>query len=614
MYETNTKTLINNDQSALKRGLLRHNEYYNTQAVFDNLYKQSKQGSIFIKLYDTIASESNILLAYRNIKSNSGSKTPGVNHHTIKYWENKPIEKFLEYIRRRLANYQPQKVKRVEIPKPNGKTRPLGIPCIEDRIIQQCIKQVLEPICEAKFHEHSFGFRPNRSTEHAIAYVYKKINLDKFHIMVDIDIEGFFDNVNHTKLIKQIWTMGIRDKKVISIISAMLKAEVDGYGIPTKGVPQGGILSPLLSNIVLNELDWWVSDQWETFETKREYKKRYVKYQHLRNFSKLKEMYIVRYADDFKIICKDRTTAKKIFAGVTQWLKDRLGLDISKEKSCIVNVRKHYTEFLGFKIKTQRNNKRWVTKSFMADKAVKHAKESLRNQIKYIQTHQLHYAVYNLNRIIAGLQNYYSLATHVNQNFSRIEYDIYPCLKNRLKTLITRTGYKTQEYYKRYNSYKGKNIYILKDVLYPINYIQTSPPYHRNPKVSNYTKEGRKLIHTNLGYIDKSVMVYISEHPVINRSVEYNDNRLSLYAAQKGACAISGNALNINMAVHHILPSSKGGTDKYNNLVLLSYEAHVLIHLVNKDLINDYLKILKLSSKAIKKVNKYRVIVGNEII
>lgn len=298
MYSTDTKTLINNDQSALKRGLLRHNEYYNTQAIFDNLYKQSKQGSIFTKLYDTIVSDANILLAYRNIKSNSGSKTPGVNHHTIKYWENKPVEEFLTYVKRRLANYQPQKVRRVEIPKPNGKTRPLGIPCIEDRIIQQCIKQVLEPICEAKFHPHSYGFRPNRSTEHAIAYLHKKINLDKFHIMVDVDIEGFFDNVNHSKLMKQIWAIGIRDKKVLSIISAMLKAEIDGIGVPIKGVPQGGILSPLLSNIVLNELDWWVSDQWETFDTKRIYAKTYVKYQHLRKYSNLKEMYIVRYADD----------------------------------------------------------------------------------------------------------------------------------------------------------------------------------------------------------------------------------------------------------------------------------------------------------------------------
>jgi RNA-directed DNA polymerase len=96
------------------------------------------------------------------------------------------------------------------------------------------------------------------------------INKNKLHYVVDIDIKGFFDNVNHGKLLKQVWTLGIQDKRVISILSKMLKAEIKDIGIPDKGTPQGGILSPLLSNIVLNELDWWISSQWETFKTKKE--------------------------------------------------------------------------------------------------------------------------------------------------------------------------------------------------------------------------------------------------------------------------------------------------------------------------------------------------------
>ena len=126
------------------------------QDTLDELYAQSKSGHTFKNLYELIVDDRNLALAYRNIKSNAGSSTPGVNGHTMKYWESKTTEEYLSYMKRRLCNYFPHKVKRVEIPKPNGKVRPLGIPTIEDRLTQQAIKQILEPICEAKFYEHSY--------------------------------------------------------------------------------------------------------------------------------------------------------------------------------------------------------------------------------------------------------------------------------------------------------------------------------------------------------------------------------------------------------------------------------------------------------------------------
>ena len=151
-----------------------------------------------------------------------------------------------------------------------GKPAPLEYPTIMDRLIQQCILQVLEPICEAKFFKRSNGFRPNHSAENAIAQAERMIQNVGCHYVIDIDIKSFFDNVNHGKLLKQMWTLGIRDKKLLSIISAMLKAEVAGIGFPEKGTPQGGIISPLLSNIVLNELDWWIVSQWEEMPTQKE--------------------------------------------------------------------------------------------------------------------------------------------------------------------------------------------------------------------------------------------------------------------------------------------------------------------------------------------------------
>ena len=247
---------------------LRNNEYFGLQSTFDNLYEESKKGRYFKNIYELIISEENIRLAFRNLKSNTGSKTKGKNGHTIKHLNKIDADKIIRLTKKRLENYMPHAVRRVFIPKPNGKMRPLGIPTIEDRLIQQMFLQILEPIVEAKFHPQSYGFRPKRSTHDALARCYHMVNHSHQHFVVDIDIKGFFDNVNHKKLMRQLWTIGIRDKKVLYIIKKMLKAEVTGEGISVKGIPQGGILSPLLANVVLNELDWWVSNQWETKPTR----------------------------------------------------------------------------------------------------------------------------------------------------------------------------------------------------------------------------------------------------------------------------------------------------------------------------------------------------------
>ncbi len=312
----------------MKRDRLRHNEYYDIQHKYDKLYNKSLNKENFKNLIKIISDRDNILLAYRNIKRNTGSGTSGIDGLTIKDIENLTCDEVIEKVQSMLNNFTPQAVRRVYIPKPNGDKRPLGIPPIWERLVQQSILQVLDPICEAKFHKHSYGFRPNRSTKHAIARMNHTINMNKLYYCIDIDIKGFFDNVNHNKLLRQMWTIGIRDKQLLCIISKMLKAEIQGEGIPSKGTPKGGILSPILSNIVLNELDWWVSNQWETFKTKKEYHTR-VKNGNLyesgriraQKTTNLKEVYIIRYADDFKIMCRSFNHAKRMFYAVKDFFK-----------------------------------------------------------------------------------------------------------------------------------------------------------------------------------------------------------------------------------------------------------------------------------------------------
>lgn len=170
-----------------------------------------------------------------------------------------------------------------------------------------------------------------------------------YHYCVAVDIKGFFDNVSHGKLLKQIWSLGIREKKLLSIISALLKAEIVGEGVPSKGTPQGGILSPLLANIVLNELDWWVSNQWESFKTRRKYATQKGAVKALRyHKQELKHCYLARYADDFKIFCRDYPSALKMFHATQDFVQTRLKLEISPEKSRVINLRNGKSEFLGF--------------------------------------------------------------------------------------------------------------------------------------------------------------------------------------------------------------------------------------------------------------------------
>lgn len=605
-----------------KKTKLRHNEYYNMQEIFDELYDSSCKNKIFKNLINIIKSEENILLAYRNIKKNRGSKTSGTNNNTIQDIGEKDTNRIVEYIRGRLNNYTPHQVRRVEIPKENGKTRPLGIPTIEDRLIQQCIKQVLEPICEAKFHPHSYGFRPNRSTHHAIAKTYFRIQKNNLHFVVDIDLKSFFDNVNHGKLLKQMWNIGIRDKQLICIISKMLKAEIRGIGKPTKGTPQGGILSPLLSNIVLNELDWWISSQWETFETRHKYAQgskgefdQTAKFHNLRRASNLKEIFLVRYADDFKIFCRDYETANKIFIATKKWLKERLGLDINEDKSKITNVRKEYTQFLGFKIKATKKRNKWVVKSHMSDKAMKNSIQTIRDSVKEIVRNPNNTKAYKYNSTILGLHNYYIVATHVRKDFNRIGFVFHRYLYNKLKSLASTKGHKTKTFLQLYGDYKGKTYSIENITLFPISHIQTIPPMHFKREICNYTKNGRLIIHDKLIKCDMKILRYMMNNPIINHSNEYNDNRLSLYVGQGGTCRITKEILLIgSMEAHHVIPREMGGKDNYENLIFITSDVHKLIHSTTEDTIKKYIDIIKPNEKMLKSINKYRKKAGNCII
>ncbi len=610
---------------------LRHLEYYDLQRTFDELYEKSQKGHKFSNLFEIIASDENIKLAYRNIKRNKGSKTAGVDGLTIKNVKKLSEEKFLEIIKKKLAWYSPKAVKRVEIPKLDGRKRPLGIPTIMDRIVQQCILQVLEPICEAKFHERSNGFRPNRSAEHAIAQCYKMIQQQNLHFAVDIDIKGFFDNVDHAKLIKQMWNMGICDKKLLCIVKEMLKAPIVlpiGEKIyPTKGTPQGGILSPLLSNIVLNELDWWIASQWEDIPTRTKYKcfthkngslNKSATYVQIRK-TNLKEMFIVRYADDFKIFCRKRSDAIKIFEAVKMWLKERLNLEVSEEKSKIVNLKKNYSEFLGFKLKAIKKGKRYIVKSHMTDSAVKKAEEKLIARIKEIRKSGVAeekeaLAINYYNATVWGIHNYYGIATCISLDCQKIRRRIRLVMYNRLRNKIVKTGNISNKYINNVYGKSAQVRYINDKPLCPIGYIRTKHPMFKKTVINKYTEDGRKEIHETLG-VNLKVLHELMDQHVICKSIEYMDTRMSIYCAQKGKCAVTGKILEIEeINCHHKVPKKLGGDDDYRNLIIIHSDVHKLIHAKTTEIIEKYFNRLNLTKEMLMKINNLRKLAQREEI
>ncbi|URZ15465.1 group II intron reverse transcriptase/maturase [Clostridium felsineum] len=615
----------------------RNAERYDAKEVAYRLYKNSLGNKKFDRLMPLILSEQNVILAYRNICKNKGSLTPSIDGKTITDIDELSIEAVIKTVGNKLNNYQPKKVRRVEIPKPNGKTRPLGILSIWDRLIQQCILQILEPICEAKFHERSNGFRPYRSTQNAIAQCYKMAQIQNLHYVVDVDIVGFFDNIDHHKLIRQLWALGICDRKLIVILKQMLKAEIlfnDIIITPETGTPQGGILSPLLSNIVLNELDWWIANQWEMFKIREgstgyEFRKvdkkgnitidRSQRWSKLREKTELKEMYIVRYADDFKVFCRDYVTAQKLMCAVKLWLSENLHLQTSDEKSGIKNLRKNYTTFLGIKFKVIPKENKWIVTSHIADKSKDSVIKKIRNIWGNIKNpskqFELDKNISLYNSIVIGMHNYYSMATMVSKDFAEISYKVVGKSNgmnhNNRAYSIERDGSITSKFIlKKYG--KSKQLRWIKDrVIIPIGYVSHEYPKYKRREVNKYISKSTD----NGNCISFDVIKHMMKNTHNYPTIEMADNALSRYIAQKGKCAITHKPLFIgDMDCRHIKSYKNKRNDTYANLIILSKDVSTIIDATKPEIIKEYVDKLIFTMEMREKVNKLRMLRELEII
>ena len=330
------------------------------------------------KLLEKILQTDNLNQAYKKVKSNKGAGgVDGMNVDELLMFLRNNKKQLIEQLRE--GKYKPNPVRRVEIPKETkGEFRKLGVPTVVDRVFQQAITQVLSPIYEKQFSKYSYGFRPNRGAHDALKQCQINVN-DGYVYVVDMDLEKFFDTVCQSKLI-EVLSRTIKDGRVISLIHKYLNAGVISRGIFEKtevGMPQGGPLSPLLSNIMLNELD-------------KELLKRGHRF--------------VRYADDCMIFCKSRKSAERTLRTITPFIEGKLFLKVNREKTCVAHISK--VKYLGYSFYRYKGKCRFRVHS----KSVTKMKNKIRELTKRSNGWSNEYRALKLTQFIRGWVNYFGMA------------------------------------------------------------------------------------------------------------------------------------------------------------------------------------------------------------
>ena len=386
-------------------------------------------------LMDLMHNPTWIAAACDRVLKRSHGKAAGVDGVTASVF-GRNREPRLEQLRLELkrGTYQPLPLRRVEIPKANGKMRQLGIPCLRDKIVQEAIRMALEPIFEVEFHDSSYGFRPNRSTHHAVARCHHAA-ITGFTWIIEGDVKSCFDEISHKAILRCIREK-VMDNKFLKLIDRLMKAgvEIDGVVHPTvKGVPQGGVASPLLANVVLNKLDWFLHSK-GFYGSAAMWR---------RSTHNLPNVRFARYADDWCVFLTrcNRQYAERLKDEIRDFLRETCGLELSAEKTRITHVRDGY-DFLGFNISTGVGKAgKVVPKIKVGRKALTNIQIRLGDALQHRPTQEsISVRLVRASAIIRGWSNYFKIAHNFSKVANGLDHEAYwiaaraICLKENIST------------------------------------------------------------------------------------------------------------------------------------------------------------------------------------
>ena len=576
------------------------------KSILDQLYTVAKQAieagrqPKFKDLLELAKSEVTIITAIHNIKSNHGSKTAGTDDVIIPDILEKQYPEVILMVQNALDDYKPYLLRRVWIPKPGkAEKRPLGIPALIDRIVQEILRLIIEPIVEAQFFKHSYGFRPMRDAHMALGRATNICHKTGYHWIIEGDIKGCFDNINHTKLIKQLWHLGIHDRRILMIVKKMLKAGVmDELATTEIGTPQGGIISPLLANVYLHKLDKWIIREWEEKKTKHKYKNL------TRTLRKanLKPAYLIRYADDWILITDTKSNAEKWKRRIEKYLDTNLKLTLSPTKTVITDVRKSPIHFLGFRYKQIPGKSRtgWITCTRPDDERLKAKADELRKHIRQLRRYsgkQLIHQINIANSKTIGIGNYYKPATMVNLELNKyaksLNFTAYKALKGKGGELTPAN--KVNNLINRHEGYEAKIPAIQAEGITVgvtnLNFVRWEKAYLKNPKETPYTPEGRKAYNERTSKVQAKarddITMSLTTSELLSKGMtqsvynfEYLMNRTYAFNRDKGKCRICGESIaGHELETHHIDPDlSIEKVNKVPNLASTHRSCHKLIH------------------------------------